>query len=115
MVLFDFVEEDQRRIRHILLIVLLIHYHNNIQERHCLLRLAIVHPSESPWRRLYGQADGASFLHVTGLNRRTFVMLMDHVFDLEALARHCRGRPRLLGPEGYLGLLLFYLGEHNKL
>ncbi len=48
---------------------------------------------------------------MTGLNRRAFVMLMDRVFDLEALARHCRGRPCLLGPEGYLGLLLFYLGS----
>jgi hypothetical protein len=36
---------------------------------------------------------------------------MDHVFDLEALAHLLRGRPRLLGPEGYLGLLLFYLGS----
>jgi hypothetical protein len=111
MVLFDFVEDDQRRICHILLIVLLIHYRNNIQDRHHLLRLAIVHPSESPWRRLYDHADEASFLHVTGLNQRAFVMLMDHVFDLEALARRCHGRPRLLGPEGYLGLILFYLGS----
>ncbi len=36
---------------------------------------------------------------------------MDHVFDLEALARHCCGHPHLLDPEGYLGLLLFYLGS----
>ncbi len=48
---------------------------------------------------------------MTGLNRCAFVMLMDHVFDLEALARRCCGRPCLLGPEGYLGLLLFYLGS----
>jgi hypothetical protein len=48
---------------------------------------------------------------VTGLNRRAFVMLMEHVFDLEALARCCRGRPCLLGPEGYLGFLLPYLGS----
>ncbi len=67
--------------------------------------------SESPWRRLYDHADEASFVHVTGLNRCAFVMLMDHVFDLEALARRCRGSPCLLGPEGYLGLLLFYLGS----
>jgi hypothetical protein len=48
---------------------------------------------------------------MTGLNRRAFVMLMDHVFDLVAFARRCRGHPRLLGPEGYLGLILFYLGS----
>ncbi len=110
MVLFDFVEDNQQRIRHILLIILLIHHHHNIWDRHCLW-LAIVHPSESPWRRLYDRADEASFLHMTGLNRRAFVMLMDHMFDLEALACRCRGHPCLLGPEGYLGLLLFYLGS----
>ncbi len=36
---------------------------------------------------------------------------MDHVFDLEALACHQRVHPCLLGSEGYLGLLLFYLGS----
>ena len=60
---------------------------------------------------IYEHANEASFLHMTGLNHRAFVMLMDHMFDLEALACHCCGRPHLLGPEGYLGLLLFYLGS----
>ncbi len=46
---------------------------------------------------------------MTGLNCRVFVMLMDHMFDLETLARRCCGHPCLLGPEGYLGLTLFYL------
>jgi hypothetical protein len=113
MVLFDFAEDDQQRIRHILLIVLLIHFHNTIRDQHLLLRKAIVRPSESPWRKLYDHADKSSFLHVTGLNRRTFVMLMEHVFDLEALARRRHGRPRLLGPEGYLGLLLFLMLSIN--
>jgi hypothetical protein len=36
---------------------------------------------------------------------------MDHVFDLEALARRCRGHPPLLGPKDDLGILLFYLGS----
>jgi hypothetical protein len=111
MVLFEFVENDQERIRHILSIVLLIHLHNTIRDRHFLLRKAIVPPSKSPWRKLYDHADESSFLHVTGLNRRAFAMLMEHVFDLEALASRRRGRPRLLGPEGYLGLLLLYLGS----
>ncbi len=53
---------------------------------------------------------------MTGLNRHAFVMLMDHVFDLEALARRRLGRPCLLGPEGYRWLILFYLGStmNNK-
>jgi hypothetical protein len=39
-------------------------------------------------------------------------MLIDYVFDLEEIAHHhARGRPCLLTPEGYLGLLLFYLGS----
>jgi hypothetical protein len=111
MVLFDFVKDDQQRICHILLIVLLIHFHNTIQDRHLLLRKAIVHPSDLPWRKLYDHADESSFLHVTGLNRRAFLMLMEHVFNLEALARRHCGHPCLLEPEGYLGLLLFYLGS----
>ncbi len=111
MVLFDSIENNQRRIYCILLIVLLIHFYNTIQGWHLLLWKAIVRLSESPWRRLYDHADEASFLHVTGLNRRTFVMLMDQVFDLEALVCRHHGRPCLLGPEGYLGLLLFYWGS----
>ncbi len=71
----------------------------------------IFRPSNLPWRKLYDHADESSFLHMTGLNRRAFVMLMEHVFGQEALARRCRGHPPLLGPEGYLGLLLFYLGS----
>jgi hypothetical protein len=112
MVLFEFAENNQERIRHILMIVLLIHLHNTIHDRHFLLRKAIVPPSKFPWKKLYDHADESSFLHITGLIRRAFAMLMEHVFDLEALARRrCGGRPRLLGPEGYLGLLLFYLGS----
>ncbi len=39
-------------------------------------------------------------------------MLMDYLVDLEDMARHrCRGWPPLLGPVGYVGLLLFYLGS----
>jgi hypothetical protein len=111
MVHLDFVKDDQQRIRHILLIVLLIHFHNTIRDPHLLLRKAIVCPSKLLWRKLYDHADESSFLHVTGLNRRAFAMLMEHVFDLEALARRRHGCPCLLGPEGYLGLLLFYLGS----
>jgi hypothetical protein len=39
-------------------------------------------------------------------------MLMDYLFDLKDMARHCcRGQPPLLGPAGCVGLLLFYLGS----
>ena len=71
-----------------------------------------MHPCQSPWQTLYESADASSFLHITGLNRCTFIRLLDYVFDLEEIRhrRACR-RPRLLTPEGYLGLLLFYLGK----
>ena len=61
---------------------------------------------------LYEQADPSSFLHLTGLSRHEFAMLMDYLFDLEDMARHRHhGQPPLLGPAGYVGLLLFYLGS----
>jgi hypothetical protein len=112
MVLFAFINDDdnQRRLHQILLIILLLQYHNNIRDRHYLLRSANVQPQESPWKKLYENTDPTSFLHLTGLSRRAFVMLMDYLFDLDDTAQrwHCR-RPPLLGPEGYIELLLFYL------
>ncbi len=46
------------------------------------------------------------------MNRRAFIQLLDYVFDLEEITHpRVRGHPRLLSPEGYLGLLLFYLGS----
>jgi hypothetical protein len=57
-------------------------------------------------------ADDSSFLHMTGLNREAFRALLEKNFDLDAIVRNrpC-GRPRSLNPDGYLGLLLFYLGS----
>jgi hypothetical protein len=92
----------------------LIHFHHNIRDRHILLRPALVQPLDSPWTKLYQSADPVSFLHMTGLTRPTFATLLDYLFDLEVedfVRRRQRGRPQLLGPEGCLGLLLFYLGS----
>jgi hypothetical protein len=36
---------------------------------------------------------------------------MEYIFNPEDFPHHCQGRPRLLGPDGYLGLVLFYLGS----
>ena len=50
---------------------------------------------------------------MTGLTRECFGTLIAYLFDLKAIARlrgRQRGWPRLLRPEGYLGVLLFYLG-----
>jgi hypothetical protein len=97
------------------MVVLLFKLHNSIRTLHYLHdRPAIVPPSDSPWQRLYEQADPSSFLHMTGLTRRCFVMLLSALFDPEKILPHQRrrrGRPWSLRPEGCLGLLLFYLGS----
>jgi hypothetical protein len=49
---------------------------------------------------------------MTGLNRHAFKCLLWYLFDDdEILSRRRRGRPCSLGADGYLGLLLFYLGS----
>ncbi len=49
---------------------------------------------------------------MTGLTGCAFGLLCDYLFDLEEIASHYRrGWPRSLDPDGYLGLLLFYLGS----
>ena len=80
---FAFIDAyKQWHLRQILLIILLLQYHNNIRDRHCLLRSAIVQPKESPWRSLYIHADETSFLHMTGLSWNAFAILLDYLFDL---------------------------------
>ena len=112
MILFKFVDDNAQRLWRLLLLILLIHLHNNIRDRHILLHQALVQPLDSPSMKLYQSADPLSFLHMTSLTRPTFAMLLDYLFDLEDIVGHCRRRrPRLLGPEGCLGLLLFYLGS----
>jgi len=103
---------DNRRLEMVLLLVLLLKYHNSIRGRHYLHWSAIVLPEHSPWSKLYMDADDSSFLHMTGLNREAFRALLEKNFDLDAIVRNrpC-GRPRSLNPDGYLGLLLFYLGS----
>ena len=96
------------------MVVLLFQLHNSIRTRHYLHCPAIVSPSELPWQRLYERADPSSFLHMTGLTRQCFAMLLSALFDHEEILPHHRrrrGRPRSLRPEGCLGLLLFYLGS----
>jgi len=49
---------------------------------------------------------------MTGLTRSAFRSLLDYLFELDAIVHYRRrGRPRSLGPDGELGLLLFYLGS----
>jgi hypothetical protein len=108
------VHNDRSHLRRLLLVVLMFHLHNSIRSRHYRHRPAIVSPSELPWQHLYERVDPSSFLHMMGLTRRCFAMLLTALFDPEEILaphRHRRGRPRSLRPEGCLGLLLFYLGS----
>ena len=86
------INHDQhQRLLRLLLVVLLCCYHNSIRLRHRLTRPAIVSPHESPWQKLYNYANATSFLHMTGLTRECFHLLLADLFDLEVIAR-LRGR-----------------------
>ena len=109
---FYSVVDNARRLWQLLVMVMLVHLHNSVRDRHVLLRPALVQPGESPWAKLCRSADNVSFLHMTGLTRASFGILLDYIFDLEDIShRRRRGRPHSLRPEGCLGLLLFYLGS----
>ena len=56
-----------RLLQQVLLVVLLIQYHNSIRMQSYLIRKAVVDPNLSPWRKLYDYGDSNSFLHMTGL------------------------------------------------
>jgi hypothetical protein len=117
MVLFQWLKDDDNEphLHRLLLVILLLHYYNSIRDRHCLHHSEILEPQRSPWKKLYKNSDTTSFLHMTSLTRGAFVSLLDYLFDLEEIAYPCRcGRPRSLSPDGYLGLLLFYLGSKMK-
>ncbi len=110
--LVDFLGEPDHCLQQILLVILLIQYFNSICNHHYLLWEAIVDWRESTWRKLYEKADYSSFPHMTGLTHRAFRSLLEYLFDADKIVPHrSHGRPCSLGPDGYLGLLLFYLGS----
>ncbi len=111
MILLSYVNDANSRIQRIILVILLIQFHNSIRDHHYLLHPAIVDPSASAWRKLYEKADATSFLHMTGLTHEAFWALLEYVFDLEEFSQRHHGRPRSMGPDGFLVLLLFYLGS----
>ena len=98
--LLDFLDgESDCRLKRILLLILLLQYYNSIHNRHYLLCQAVVDPRVSPWRELYKHADDSSFLHMTGLNRRAFRLILEYLFDDdEIIPRRRRGRPLFIGP-----------------
>ena len=76
--------QQKWQIQMLMLIILLVKYHNSIRDRTYLLRAAVVHPSLSPWRYLYDHGDDCSFLHLTGLTREAFIVLQSILFPPEA-------------------------------
>ncbi len=109
--------DDRQHLWRFLMVVLLFQLHNSIRTRHYLHRPMIVSPSDSPWQRLYEQANPSLFLHMTGLTRRCFAMLLSALFDPEEILPHQhrrRRRPRSLRPEGCLGLLFLYWEYHES-
>ena len=105
---------QKQHIKLLMLVVLLIKYHNSIRDRTYIIRAALVHPSLSPWRYLYDHGDDGSFLHITGLTREAFHILQDIMFPPkppDEFGRRPRGRPKLLDNSSSVGLLLFYIGS----
>jgi hypothetical protein len=114
MVLFQWSTDNDNEpcLCQLLLIILLLQCHNSIHDCHYLHHLAILELQHSPCRKLCKNVNMTSFLHMTGLTRCTFASLLDYLFDLEEIAYpHGCGRPLSLSPDGYLRLLLFYLGS----
>ncbi len=105
-------DAKKRCIKRVSLVLLLLLYHNSLRYRSYLLRQSVVEANEAPWQRLFLHSNRSSFLHMTGLTRKAFRSLLDYLFDLDFTAHHRRRRrPLSLPPDGYLGLLLFYLGS----
>jgi hypothetical protein len=108
IMILSFLDEADCRLKQILLVILLMQYHNSIRDHNYLLHPAIVDPSKLPWRKLYENADATSFLHMTGLTQKAFRALLNYIFDVEEFVLHWRcGCPCSMGPDRYLGLLLF--------
>jgi len=103
------------QLQFVLLIILLLKYHNSLRDRTYLLREALVSPRESPWHKLYNYGNDSSFLHMTGLNREAFGSLLDCLFDLDQVANNRRhGRPPLLGP-WFPWLVSLLFGKYHEL
>jgi hypothetical protein len=106
--------QQEWQIKMLMLIILLVKYHNSIHDRTYLLRAVVLHPSLSPWRHLYDHGDDTSFLHLTGLTREAFIVLQDILFPPEPpneFGQRPPGRPELLDNSSSVGLLLFYIGS----
>ena len=107
---------QRRALKKVLLILLLVSYHNSLRSRVYLHRAAVLAPRRSPWRQLL-KGDESSFLLMTGVSIMAFNSLLCIVFDLDNendndnITHRRRGRPPSLAPEDELGLFLFYISS----
>ena len=87
-------------------------FYNSLHDCTYLLKSAVLLPHLAPWHQLMDYADASSFLHMTGLTREAFILLLDIVQPPGHQAHGIkRGRRCSLPPDAQLGLLLFCLGS----
>ena len=95
----------------VVLLLVMIQYHNSIRDKGNLHRPAIIHPENSAWQHLYVNADDASFLLLLGVSREVFRMLLNILYphgSVEGAGRQI-GWPFSLLPHAELGLFYFSL------
>ena len=105
-------KEQQQRMILLFLFIAVAQLYNSLRECTYLLKCAVLLPHLAPWHHLMDHADASSFLHMTGLTRDAFILLLNILQPPSHPARGTmRGRRCSLPPDSQLGLLLFYLGS----
>ena len=97
-------------------IICAMHVYNSLRVKHNLLKCALVHPKISPLVKLLSCGDEGSFITLTGMNFESFRILVSANFSFDELSRNLRiGRPSVLGPNGRLGLALFFFSSRIRI
>jgi len=96
-----------------LVVIIIVHNNARLNPKHYLLRIALVHPKFSPWRRLLNYGDEGSFLDLTGFNFDGFRELVRVVATIQEInpGPRSRGRPKLLDIQDEIGLYLYYVNS----
>ncbi len=64
--------EEEEEILIALILLHIMQQHNSARNQRYLLKEALVTPKQSPWFKLYDEADDHLFLTMTGFNRMAF-------------------------------------------
>ena len=97
----------------IVILIILGLYSNSLRNRHKTLKVALLPPNYSPWRRLLNFGDDKSFLDMTGFNRYTFLRLEEAIYS--DILPDKRGNPSTLNRRDQLGLYLIYLSSRMQI